>query len=714
MNVFIQWIAQPLGALMRSIFRLVGSYGLTILLFTLITKIILFPVSLLVQKNSIKMVRMRPELDALRFRYVDDKDRFLDEQIALYRREKYHPMAGMIPLLIQIPLILGVISVVYNPLTHILGLPKPVAEELIRISSGIVGQPFTRAAQLKALLCVQGASFDPIIRSASGMSAELLDAIRSVRGLDMHFLGLNLAEVPSIMEPGLLLLIPAAASLSSLLLSYVQNRENVLQSEESRFSKWGLAIFLFLFSLYFSFVMPGAIGLYWTAGNLLSIPLLFLVNLLMDPRKQIDYQYMDTIKRLTAEQNEKNRRNRSRSRRDYKRFTDGKNAAGMQVVFYSESSGFYKYFRNIIESILDKSDIVIHYVTNDPDDVVFSMHEPRLIPYYVSENQTIPLMMKVRADIVVMTVPDLEKYHIKRSRVREDVEYIYVDHGGTSLNLTYRTGAFDHYDTIFVVNQRQEDECRAIEALRGTKRKRIVHCGYGQIDMMMKAYASMPEQEKNEKTILIAPSWQDENILDSCIDDMLGMLSGTDYRVIIRPHPQYVRRFPVQLDSLVRRTEERYPGRFTIQTDFSSNSTIYEADLVITDWSAIGVEFSLTTLKPTLFMNTPMKVVNPDWTKINVKPFIIDVRTRLGTDLDPAAIEVGFLPAIRDLIAHPEAYRQKILDCRDEFLFHPGHSGEVGADYIINRIEGVRGIPVRTKPPYVRIIHEHSDKKAAL
>ena len=208
------------------------------------------------------------------------------------------------------------------------------------------------------------------------------------------------------------------------------------------------------------------------------------------------------------------------------------------------------------------------------------------------------------------------------------------------------------------------------------------------------------------KEILIAPSWQEDNILDSCVDDLLAELSETDYRVIIRPHPQYIRRFPVQTDSLIRRTEERYPGRFIIQTDFSSNSTIYEADLVITDWSAIGVEFSLTTLKPTLFMNTPMKVVNPDWQKIDVQPFIIDVRSRLGMDLDPSRIKDELLPVIRRLISHPEIYRQKILDCRDEFLFHPGHSGEVGADYIINRIEKIRGTSVRTKPPYVRIVHD--------
>ena len=704
--MIIKLIAQPLGFLMRSLYGLVGNYSLTILLFTLLTKIILLPVSLLVQKNSIKMVKMRPELDALRFRFVDDKDRLLDEQIALYKREKYHPLIGIVPLLIQIPLILGVINVVYNPLTHLLGLDGSVTDALVKMASDISGAPLTRASQLKTLLCVQSPVFETYVRVSAERMPALADAIRSVRMLDMHLFGMNLAEVPSLKTPGTLLFIPLAASLSSLLLSYVQNRANVLQSEENKFSKWALALFLFFFSLYFSFVMPGTAGYYWTAGNLFSIPLLFLVNLLMDPRKHIDYQYMETMKRLSSEQDEKIRTNRSRSRRDYRRFIDRKNSEGMQVVFYSESSGFYKYFRNIIESILDKSTIVIHYITNDPDDIVFSLREPRLIPYYISENQMIPLMMKIRADIVVMTVPDLEKYHIKRSRVRDDVEYIYVDHGGTSLNLTYRTGAFDHYDTMFVVNQRQEDECRAIEKLRNTKRKRIVRCGYGQIDNMMKAYSSVSKEERSEKTILIAPSWQEDNILDSCVDDLLAELSETDYRVIIRPHPQYIRRFPVQTDSLIRRTEERYPGRFIIQTDFSSNSTIYEADLVITDWSAIGVEFSLTTLKPTLFMNTPMKVVNPDWQKIDVQPFIIDVRSRLGMDLDPSRIKDELLPVIRRLISHPEIYRQKILDCRDEFLFHPGHSGEVGADYIINRIEKIRGTSVRTKPPYVRIVHD--------
>ena len=86
-------------------------------------------------------------------------------------------------------------------------------------------------------------------------------------------------------------------------------------------------------------------------------------------------------------------------------------------------------------------------------------------------------MMKLECDIVIMTMPDLEKYHIKRSRVKPNIEYVYVDHGCTSLNLTYRTGALDAFNTVFAVSRPQAIEVRAMERLRHTKKKRIVEYG---------------------------------------------------------------------------------------------------------------------------------------------------------------------------------------------------------------------------------------------
>lgn len=124
-------IGVPLGYLMRFCWLLVRDYGVAIIIFTLLTKVIMFPISLLVQKNSIKMVKMKPQLEALRYQYVDDKDAYFDAQNALYKKEKYSPMAGIWPLLLQLPIILGLIDVVYKPLKHLLHIPAETVNALV-------------------------------------------------------------------------------------------------------------------------------------------------------------------------------------------------------------------------------------------------------------------------------------------------------------------------------------------------------------------------------------------------------------------------------------------------------------------------------------------------------------------------------------------------------------------------------------------------------
>lgn len=88
-------------------------------------------------------------------------------------------------------------------------------------------------------------------------------------------------------------------------------------------------------------------------------------------------------------------------------------------------------------------------------------------------------MMKLECNIVVMTTPDLEKYHIKRSKVKRNIEYIYLDHGCSSLNLTYRTGALDYFNTIFAVSREQAIEVREIESSAEPRKKRSSNTATG-------------------------------------------------------------------------------------------------------------------------------------------------------------------------------------------------------------------------------------------
>ncbi|MBE6543105.1 MAG: membrane protein insertase YidC [Ruminococcaceae bacterium] len=691
MDIIGEILGTPLGYVLKLCYDIFKDYGLAIIIFTLLTKVILFPVSLLVQKNSVKMIKMKPQLDQLKYQYVDDKDALLDAQSELYKKEKYSPFAGMSPLFIQLPLIFGLIDVVYRPLKHILHIPAEVINAFVEKAKELSGlADLGSAPELKVMQLVSdGKNYDAFMSLEQGALSgyDVGGFIEKMQSINMSFLGIDLSSVPTL-ALNLLFLIPLFAGISALLMCIVQNKINVLQIEQGFFGRWGMTIFMIAFSTYFAFLVPGGVGLYWIFGNLFSIPVMYLVNMIYNPNKYIDYKTLNNLKEKAKEEAKINRENKALSKKYYKEICRGDNLQNMDLVFYSEGSGFYKYFENIIESILKNSDITITYITNDPKDAIFKKNNPRIKPYYISGNQLITLMMKLECKIVVMTTPDLEKYHIKRSKMKKNIEYIYVDHGCTSLNLTYRTGALDYFDTVFVVSRSQGLEIRAMENLRNTHKKRIVKCGYGLMDNMLEAYSKKEKKENEKPVILIAPSWQYDNILDSCIDDIVNDLVCDKYKVIIRPHPQYIKRFPVRMEEMFERYKDKLSEDFIIQTDFSSTDTVYNSDIMITDWSGIAFEYSFTTNRPTLFVNTQMKVVNKDYKKISIEPFDITGRNKVGRSIEKSEC-CNISKTVEDFLVHKDDYAEQISNLRNEYFYNLGSSGEAGADYIIRRIKGL-------------------------
>ena len=697
MGVIGDILGTPLGYLMKFCYDIINNYGLAIIVFTLLTKVVLFPISLLVQKNSIKMIKIKPKLDALKYRYVDDKDALLDAQHDLFKKEKYNPFAGTIPLLLQLPLIFGLIDVVYRPLKHILHFSPDVINAFIAKTQEIT--MLTELGSSPELVVIKNmlnpANHEAYMSLSNGAlsGVDVGGLMNKMHSLDMNFLGFDLSATPSL-AINLLLLIPILAGLSALIMCIIQNRINVLQVEQSKASQWGMTAFMIAFSTYFAFLVPAGVGLYWIFGNLFSIPVMYLVNIIYNPKKYIDYNTLNIMKEKAKQQAETDRKNKKLSKKYYRELCKGKQLEKMRLMFYSEQSGFYKYFENIITALLEKTDEPIYYITSDPNDKIFETKNPQIRPYFISGNQLIALMMKLECDIVVMTTPDLEKYHLKRSKVKKNIEYIFVDHACISINMTYRTGALDYFDTIFVTSRYQGIEVREIEALRNTKKKKIVKYGYGLIDNMIAAYNALEHKQNEKPTILIAPSWQYDNILDSCLDDLLSELICDKYKVVVRPHPQYIRRFPVQMEKIIERYQDKFGPDFMIETDFSSNVTVYTADVVITDWSAIAYEFSFTTDKPSLFVDTEMKVVNKDYDKIKLKPFDITARNTIGKSVSKEQTK-HIASVIDDLLANQDSYQETISELKKGYFYNLGHSGEVGADYIIERLEKRR--PTQSK-----------------
>ncbi len=691
MEIINTVLGKPLGWVMYILYNLVKNYGVTIILFTLVSKIILLPISLLVQKNSIKMVKLQPEIDEIRKLYAGDKERISEEQYKLFEREKYNPGIGCLPTAIQIPIVLGLIQVIYHPLQHLFRVAKDTANTLISLAGEVLGAPITgSSAELQVIEAIQNSSIADAVQSSGLLSAE---TIGNIKAMNLNFLGIRLAEIPSFDRPGITLLIPVIAGLSALALCVYQEHKNVLQREQSKLEQWGMTAFLVLFSLYFTFIVPAGVGLYWICSNLMAIAQLAILNKIYAPEKYIDYDARAKAKAKEADTSEEAKARREqerqlnlRERDDRDRFMDTKNKL---IVFYSEKDGFYNYYAEILDYLLHHTKLIVHYVTGDPNDRVFSMNEPNLVPYYVSDRNLGTFFAQLDVPIVVMTMPDLQTYHIKRSVVRRDIEYIYVFHALMSTTMAYRKAAFDHFDTIFCVGPYQVREIRETEAKYGLKPKKLIEHGYGQLDRLLRDHADMPAIKHETPMILIAPSHQPGNIMESCIETLIDQLYEAGYQVIVRPHPQFVKRSPEFMPALEAKYADKTGDRLVFETNFSSHESIYTADLLITDWSGTAFEYSFVTKRPALFINTPMKVINPEYDSYENKPMEIAFRHACGISIDPSEVK-NITGHVKEVFSEQDSYSSKIESFLNENVYNIGASGKNGGRYIMEALRKTR------------------------
>ena len=693
MNTLITLLGTPLGHVMRWCYALLGSYGPAILLFTLITKVILLPVGVWVHKNSIKVVRIQPELNRVKARFFGDRDAIAEEQGKLYKREGYHPLVSLIPLFIQIVLLMGLVQVIYHPFDHLLRLPRETSQALVELTCRLTGaDPASSSIQLRAVSAIHSGLY-----AADFAALNLPEAVSQAAALQTTFLGIDLGAVPAA-AGGALWIMPILAGLGAYLLCVAQNRSNVLQSEQGKLNKYGTMALSVGLSQYLGAFVPAGVAVYWIAGNLLAIAQLYLLNRLIDPRRYVDYAALEESKKqlqqLQSVGGERTKEEKAREKADYKRFFS---IANKHLVFYSEGSGFYKYFERLIAELLRRSNVVIHYVTSDPKDQIFEIarKNERIQAYYIGDRKLITLFMKMDADVVVMTMSDLENYHYKRSYVRKDITYIYMFHYPLSTHMVLHTGALDHYDEILCVGEFQFEEIRAREKREGLPAKKLVACGYGQLENLYDAYQQMDRAPRATPRVLIAPSWQNDNILDTCIDDMLNCILGQGWHVTVRPHPEYVKRYRARWDALTARWQDYRGGDLTFEGDFSGNESIYGSDAVITDWSGTAYEFSFVTLRPSVFINTLPKINNTDYDKLGVEPLELSLRDRVGVSVDPDKIDT-LAGVVRQVLSDSGRYEKEIEALRSRYIANFGASGKAAYRAVMDAVKAYGG-PQKTQ-----------------
>ncbi|NLY75097.1 MAG: hypothetical protein GX075_07305 [Firmicutes bacterium] len=367
---------------------------------------------------------------------------------------------------------------------------------------------------------------------------------------------------------------------------------------------------------------------------------------------------------------------------DFNRFFEESNRQARTLVFYSENGIYLRYYEGLIREILNKSDLEISYLTADINDPIFRFENKRIKPFFI-RNFEASLFPKLDSKVVVMTLPDLNRFYIKKT-TNPDVNHVYVFHAIGSTHLQYNFGAFDYYDAIFCVGPHHEAEIRKSEALYGLNPKQLFQFGYPYLEQVylehQKYLKENPPKTGSKKKVLIAPTWGKNCILETCINQLISVLQKTDYEVYVRPHPEFVKR----RGKVVNRIKNKVKNipNIHLEQDLVSGINVHNADFLITDWSGIAFEFAFGTERPVLFINTPLKIDNPKYQELGLEPLEIFSRNRIGL-----AVNLEQIDQIEQILASFNAdfqkYRDQIIDFRNKYIYNWMKSAAIGAEQII-------------------------------
>lgn len=351
-----------------------------------------------------------------------------------------------------------------------------------------------------------------------------------------------------------------------------------------------------------------------------------------------------------------------------------------QVVFYAETRHYYQYFEKLIVDLLDKKSIEICYITSDNKDPLLTQAPDGMKVIYIKWLLGF-LFSRINAYVMLMTMPDLGNFLFRRSP--QVHHYIYIFHAAVSTHHQYNLAAFFNYDAIFCVGDYQKKEIRLAEKMYNQNEKTLIGFGYPLFDEIKKKTAVYRNQQPPVKNILVAPSWFEGCIFDTCIKELLEKLSGVSYHVIIRSHPEYEKRKKKEFGQ-IKKMIKSYPN---MSIDFSPDviDRLSGTDILITDRSGIAFEFAFGVGKPVLFIETALKQTNKEWEKTGIGPIENSLRGQMGVSILPSQLN-DLEAAITEVENKTDGFRIKMEKLEKVLFYNSAESYKAGADYIIEKI----------------------------
>ncbi len=347
------------------------------------------------------------------------------------------------------------------------------------------------------------------------------------------------------------------------------------------------------------------------------------------------------------------------------------------IVFFSETGQDWHQFSGLISELNEKLQRKTCYVTSDPADPGLSRQHENYRAIFIPEGLYLTIFFQVnQSDLFVLTMMDLDNLQLKRSL--QAVHYLYLFHSMGSTHMVDHENSFDHYDSLFCTGPHQVAEIRRREELKGLPAKHLFEYGHPRLEEVIEqGRAYRPQKQSGDPvTVLIAPTWGDSSIFNTCGRVLIDILLKAGYRVIMRPHYQSLRLTPAVIASV----RDSFLGqeRFEYIDWMGETDSILRSDILVSDWSAMAMEYALGLEKPVLFIDVPRRIRNPNWQEIGIEPVESSIRDQVGVILATSSLEQA--PAVIErLLATPDRFRDRVRDYRENSVFRLGRSIPDGA-----------------------------------
>ncbi|MCQ2528284.1 MAG: CDP-glycerol glycerophosphotransferase family protein [Saccharofermentans sp.] len=351
----------------------------------------------------------------------------------------------------------------------------------------------------------------------------------------------------------------------------------------------------------------------------------------------------------------------------------------LPIVIYSDHKRYWNVFESVCRE-LDKRGQNAVFLTSSPDDPALNCDFKHVKCEFIGEgNKGFSKLNLLNAYVVLSTTPSLDVYQWKRSRMVDF--YAHILHMVSDAT-TYRMFGLDYYDAVLLSGDYQEVQLRKLWAGRNISAKEYKVVGNTYMDSLLaKAQQKSDTKACDKKTVLVAPTWGQSGLLSKYGSKLIDALLKTDYRIVIRPHPQSFTAEKTMMDELMR----QYPNndRISWNTDNDNFECLKNADIMISDYSGVIFDFSLVFDKPVLYASAEVNLGFYDAYFLDEPLWTFEILPQIGKPLDES--DFPHLGSVIEECINSDIYKDGRDKARRESWMHQGESAGLVADYLIKK-----------------------------